>query len=365
MGASTSTSILVRVPNWLGDAVMCEPALSDLRDRFPSGRIAILARPGIGELLSGHPALDEVIEYDWRGQHKGLMGFRNLIELISEKRFDKAVLFQNAFEAAFIAFGARIPERIGYATDGRGFLLTKRVPLPVSLRLHQVDYYQTLVSRAFSRLSSERLPVLYVSAVEERTVKARFSQVFPPQEGCLIGINPGSIYGSAKRWLPERFAAVGSLLIQEMKTLHAADRMVRCVILGGPGEEGLGRYIADRIQGETVVLSGQTSIRELMVVMKHCSLLLTNDTGPMHMAQALGVPVLAVFGPTDPETTGPRGTSHEVVRTPVRCSPCMLRSCPIDHRCMTGVSVEQVWKVGISQVRTPVRDDHSLKSPGN
>ncbi len=363
MMAGSPTSILVRVPNWLGDAVMCEPALRDLRDCFPSAKISMLAKPAVGELLSGHPGCDDMIPYDRMDRHKGWVGLTRLIKSIASKGFDMAVLFQNAFQAAMIAYGAGIPERVGYGTDARGFLLTRRIPLPECSGRHQVQYYRSLVSRAFAPSPVDRQPLLYFRPGEEAVLKAGLSRLFEPADTLFVGINPGSIYGSAKRWLPERFAAVGTRLIQELQRRHGGRRTVRCVIVGGRGEEELGRLIAEQISGEAHVLSGQTSIRELMMVIKHCAVFLTNDTGPMHIARALEVPVVAVFGSTDPEATGPVGHRQGIVRTPVRCAPCLLRACPIDHRCMTGVSVDQVWNVAQAQLSDRPLPDGAFGGP--
>ncbi|MEK7293576.1 MAG: HAD-IIIA family hydrolase, partial [Nitrospirota bacterium] len=160
----------------------------------------------------------------------------------------------------------------------------------------------------------------------------------------LIGLNPGSTYGGAKRWLPERFAETADRL--------AGQSGAKVLIVGARGEETLARAIAEKIQARTVVLSGQTSVRELMAAVKRCAVFVTNDTGPMHIAAAFGVPVVAVFGPTDWRTTAPFGTGHALVRQPVDCSPCLLRECPIDHRCMTRVTVDEVYQAAIVQMAT-------------
>lgn len=343
-------SILVRVPNWIGDAVMCEPALRDLRDCFPSAKLAILARPGIGQLFHSHPAVDKVLDYHWRGEHQGITGLWKLALFVKSMNFDMAVLFQNAFEAACIAWGAQIPRRVGYATDGRRYLLTQPIAVPRPGSYHHMQYYRKIVAQAFSCESVDRSPSLVLRSDEEIHAATKFPRVFDTPEGLLVGINPGSIYGSAKRWLPERFAAVANSLVSELRQVTGEGQEPRCVIVGGRGEEDLGRTIGDSLVGESMVLTGQTSIRELMAIVKRCAIFLTNDTGPMHVAQALGVPVVAIFGSTDPEATGPVGQAHGIVRSPVRCAPCFLRSCPIDHRCMTSVSVKQALEVAGSQL---------------
>jgi len=350
MSIHPPNSLIVRVPNWIGDAVMCEPALRDLRDLFPSTQMFILARPAIGQLFQGHPAIDGILEYDWQGAHKGMVGLLALVRLVKSKKFDMAVLFQNAFEAAFIAWGAGIPQRVAYATDGRRYLLTQPVSVPRKGPPHHMQYYQRMVSEAFFCKPVDRQPLLILEPEEEALAARKFSDVFNTPEGMLVGINPGSVYGSAKRWLPERFAEAANRLMADFRQRCSNGNTPRCVIIGGPGEEELGRSVAARLKGEVVMLSGRTTIRELLAVVKRCAIFMTNDTGPMHVAQALGVPVVAIFGSTDSDSTGPIGQAHGVVRSPVRCAPCLLRACPIDHRCMTGVSVEQVLEVASSQL---------------
>ncbi|MDT3779543.1 lipopolysaccharide heptosyltransferase II [Nitrospira sp. MA-1] len=344
-------NILVRVPNWIGDAVMCLPALMDLRNHDPHAKVTVLARPIIGELLAGHPGVDEVIMYVHQGEHKGLLGLWELIQLVKSKQFDRAVLFQNAFEAAFIAWVAGIPSRIGYATDGRGWLLSEPVPKPEQPHLHDTEYYQEIVKAITHSSGKGCTPQLFLSPEVKNACAGQFPEVFLPSGSLVIGINPGSVYGSAKRWMPERFAEVGDRLVERLTKEYPDSPLVRCVLIGGKGEEELGQDIARRMQYEPIVLSGRTTIQELMGILTRCSVLVTNDTGPMHVAQALGVPVAAVFGSTDPLTTSPHGQSRGVVTASVRCAPCLLRACPIDHRCMTQVSVKQVLEVALSQIR--------------
>lgn len=351
MDGAYPRNILVRVPNWIGDAVLCVPALMDLREYCAQSNVTILARPSIAELLRGHAGVDDVLVYDYQGEHHGLLGLLKLIRLVKKKRFDCAVLFQNAFEAAVIAFLAGIASRIGYATDGRGWFLTQPVSLAGTIALHHTQYYQRLV-QAMTHVSSKvHVPQLVLTPKEHITCKESFPAMFQSPGMMVIGINPGSVYGSAKRWLPERFAEVGDQLVDVLTRTVPGCPLVRCVIVGGKGEEDIGSDIARRMRHQPIVLSGKTTIRELMGVLTRCAVLVTNDTGPMHMAQALGVPVVAIFGSTDPQTTSPSGSLQDVVRAPhVRCSPCLLRACPIDHRCMTRISVDQVVQVVLSRL---------------
>ncbi len=341
--------VLVRAPNWIGDAVMCEPALRGLRALFPQANLAMLAKPAIAELFMAYPGLNQVIVYDDRGAHAGIGGKWTLAGSLRRYHFDLAVLFQNAFEAAFIAWLAGIPRRYGYATDGRVLFLTEPVAVPDRRApAHQVEYYLNLL-RPLGMTAKASPPKLPVSAEEDRMTGMRLASEGIDSSDLLIGINPGSTYGSAKRWLPERFAEVARRLAEQLREAEGAQ--VAVVILGAKGEESLGRDIAARIDGRSVVLSGSTTIRELMAVVNRCRLMITNDTGPMHIASACGVPVVAVFGPTDWRTTAPYGQERSVIREAVDCAPCLLRECPIDHRCMTRVSVDRVYETALMQLQ--------------
>jgi len=356
--------LLVRGPNWIGDAVMSEPALAALRELFPTAEITLLVKPAIAELLRGHPALQRILVYEDPGRHVGITGKWTLAGTLRRLRFDLAILFQNAFEAALLTFLAGIPRRYGYATDGRRFLLSDPIAVPERTKIgHQVQYYLDMLRP----LGSERpagSPRLFLSQEEEQAMDQRLAEAGVDESDLLVGLNPGSTYGSAKRWLPERFAETADRLSQEQGM--QSGRRVRVVIVGARGEEALGCAIADRMQVKPIQLSGRTTMRELMAVIKRCDLFLTNDTGPMHLAASFGVPVVALFGPTDSRTTSPFGSGHTIVRHPVECAPCLLRECPIDHRCMTRISVDEVYGAAVKQLVVKVEGrqskSHGLKT---
>jgi heptosyltransferase-2 len=335
--------ILVRATNWIGDAVLTTPALAALHAGFPQAKIALLAKPAVAELLQCHPAIDDIVLYRDPGPHAGLGGKFVLASHLRRGRHDLAVLFQNAFEAAAITALAGIPNRYGYATDGRSLLLTHRVPLTSKIRRkHHAQYYLELL-RPLGIAVEPSAPTLRTTPGEDDAA-VRHLQVFGMDPGkALIGLNPGSVYGSAKRWLPERFARVADRL--------AAEHGASVLIFGGKGEEELGTAIASMMTAPTIVFSGRTTVRQLMALVKRCRLFITNDTGPMHIAAAFKVPLVAIFGPTDPMTTSPYGRDHGLVRHPVECSPCLLRECPIDHRCMQGIGVEDVYAAAQRQLQ--------------
>lgn len=339
--------ILVRGPNWLGDAVMCEPALRGLRRLFPQATITLLVKPSVAELFELHPAIDRVMLYEDRGRHAGLAGKWRLAGDLRQYEFDLAVLLQNAFEAALLTALGGIRRRYGYATDGRSLLLSDPVATPDRRsHKHQVQYYWDML-KPLGLSGQPGHPELFVSPDEERVMAERLAQRGIMADDVVIGINPGSTYGGAKRWVPDRFAESTERLC---RTLNDSGRRPAVVLIGAKGEEPLGRLIASRLTARAAVLSGATSIRELMAVIKRCAVLVTNDTGPMHIASAVGVPVVAIFGPTDWRTTSPYGEEHALLRHPVDCAPCLLRECPIDHRCMMGVSVDQVYDAGVKLI---------------
>jgi heptosyltransferase-2 len=312
------SNILVRATNWVGDAVMSLPALRAIRERFSTARISVLAKPWVADLYARESFIDEIILYD------GQSPWRTGRELRS-RHFDCAILLQNAFEAAWIAWLARIPSRIGYKRDGRQLLLTRAVDVPKrgEIPRHERFYYLELLRRAGL---IDALPA---------SDEIRLQRSKSPNGKRVIGVSPGAAYGTAKRWLPERFAEAAGAL--------ATARGASIALFGSKTERDLCQEVAERLDGQEVTnFAGQTTLSQFIDLASGCELFLTNDSGSMHIASALGVPTVAIFGATDDTTTGPTGRNARVVRHPVDCSPCLLRECPIDHRCMTGVSVERV-----------------------
>ena len=314
------SNILIRATNWVGDAVMSLPALRAIRERFPRARISILAKPWVADLYGRESFIDEIILYNgqspWRTGHE-----------LRSRQFDCAILLQNAFEAAWIAWLAKIPTRIGYKRDGRQLLLTRavNVPKPGEIPRHERFYYLELLRRAGL---IDALPACEAIRLNPGT---------SPNGKRIIGVSPGAAYGTAKRWLPERFAeAAGEL---------AARRGASIALFGSKTERDLCEKVAQLLKGHQVTnFAGQTTLTQFIDLAAGCELFLTNDSGAMHIASALGVPTVAIFGATDDTTAGPTGLNARIVRQPVDCSPCLLRECPIDHRCMTGVSAERVVK---------------------
>lgn len=326
--------ILIRAVNWIGDAVMTTPALMAIRESFAGARITVLANPTVAPLFSVHEAVDEVVVYERGGRHRGLRGKLRLARELRERGFDLAILLQNAFDAALIAWLARIPRRMGYRTDGRGLLLTHGVAVASRTRqLHHVEYYLGMLAH-FGIKGREKRLVLTTTTTEDESVATMLAREGIGPRDFLLAINPGATYGSAKRWYPDRFAAVADRLARRWNA--------RVVILGGPGEAAIAADIAAAMESPSLVTAGKTSVRELLALVKRCDFLVTNDSGPMHVAAAFDVPLVAVFGPTDHSTTSPWMEQAALVRQETECAPCLLRECPTDHHCMTAVTVEDV-----------------------
>jgi len=328
-------SLLVRATNWLGDAVMTTPALAGLRGAFPGARIVLLARPLVAELFRHHSDVDEVMVYERPGRHEGVLGRLRLAGELRRRRFDGALLLQNAFDAALIAFLGRIRERAGYPTDGRRILLTLPVPLtPGILERHEVEYYLCLLDGLGIPRPVPASLKLSVTEEEKEAMATRLASLGIDRGAPIVAINPGATYGSAKRWYPDRFAAVADALSEEWGAA--------VVVVGSPAEAPLAGEIEVTARRGVANLAGKTTVRELMAVLSLSSFLVTNDSGPMHIGAALGVPLVAIFGPTDWRRTSPWTSLAKVVRVEIDCSPCRLRVCDRGHECMLGVTPEMV-----------------------
>ncbi|MHB8173848.1 MAG: lipopolysaccharide heptosyltransferase II [Nitrospirota bacterium] len=329
--------ILVRVTNWVGDLVMATPALAGIRKSYPEAEITALVRPPLDSLLLGNPAIDHVMPLDRKGRHSGPAGLARMVGEIRGKKFKSAILLQNAFEAALLAFLSNIPERMGYATDGRGILLTKGVRVSDETRTkHQVYYYLDLIEKLGLKTDGHT-PKLYLTRDEISSAWETLDTFGIRKGDIIIGINPGAQYGIAKKWHPERFGQVADKLAKKAGA--------KTIIFGGPGEANTANAVQASMRESAVNLAGKTGLRELMALIKACSLFITNDSGPMHVAAALDVPALAIFGSTDPAATGPFNKKSVVVREPVTCSPCFKRTCPYQHyNCLERVSTAKVLK---------------------
>jgi heptosyltransferase II len=296
--------ILVRAANWVGDVVMCMPAFDALRRNFPDAHISVLARPWVTALFDSHPGVDEIIPYS-RGQGilKDLAERLRVVRLIRRGAFDLAVLFQNAFEAALLAYLGGVPLRVGYNTDARRCLLSHAVIRdPEILKEHQVEYYLAIL-RAIGWEAPTQKPHLHVGQKEASVVRGLLSYEGIEESDFLVGLSPGAIFGPAKRWPVERFAAIADRSIERWGA--------RVVLLGSEKDASTCFDLSRIMKHGAVDLCGKTSLGEAMALIKRCRFFLSNDSGLMHVGAALGVPTVAVFGSTDPIATGPKGEVDE------------------------------------------------------
>jgi heptosyltransferase-2 len=341
--------ILVRATNWVGDAVMSLPALRAVRRRWPEAEIAVLARPWVADLYRHQECADRLLIFEHRGKHAGFWGRERLARELREERFDLALLLQNAFEAAWLAWRAGIPQRVGYARDRRSWLLTSALPVPRNgeIPAHQPYYYLELLRRAgwLDRLPGLDAIALRVPDEAVREAERKLVAAGARHGSIRIALAPGAAYGSAKCWLPERYAELADGLIAGVD----AD----VIIFGAPPERDMAERIARSMKRRAINLAGATSIGDLPALLRACRVFIGNDSGAMHVAGAVGLPVVGIFGPTDPEATRPATPQFTLIREPVSCSPCLLRHCPIDHRCMTRISVEQVFSAATALLNRP------------
>lgn len=326
-------NIIVRMPNWIGDVVMATPVLIDLRRAFPEAKITAMCRAPMAELLEGFPYLDEIFQFTKPGRLIRRDEKRNLMEKLRQGKYDTGILLPNTFSSAWWFWQAGIRCRIGYTEGLRGFLLTHPVSMPKDKeRIHLTRIYKNLLS-VFGIPPSSTLPELFVREEEKKRAGLLLSRHGVRSGDRIVGVNPGAAYGSAKCWLPERFREVTLRLLE--------DPDVVVVYFGDRGTADLVKEICKGFPRRVVNLAGETSLRELPALIARCDVLLTNDSGPMHIAGAVKTPVVALFGSTNSVMTGPWGKGI-VIHKKVSCSPCYKRVCPIDFRCMKRIETEEV-----------------------
>ena len=331
----TPAEILVRGANWIGDAVMTLPALAALRDHFPKARLTVMTKPWAVGVYQSQAGVDQLLTYEPRGRHRGLTGILALARELA--RFDLALLFQNAFSAALFPALARIPERWGYARDGRGWLLTKAIRVePQDLMLHQVFYYLNLLKK-LGLAAPYRPPRLTLDEnpeAEELLATSGLGQGQP-----FLALAPGAAFGPAKRWPEAGFAQAAHLILEQ--------RPGGAVILGGPDEAPAATSLMKMLPEPKLNLAGRTSLKAAMSVLSRAALLLTNDSGLMHLGGALDVPLVALFGPTNPAATAPLGLSR-LIKSRAACAPCKKRICPLPRQiCFDEVNPDLVAEAAL------------------
>lgn len=333
-------NLLIRSANWIGDAIMTTPAVRAIRKNFPYAQISVLAKPWVASIFDNNPHIDHVLLYN----AKGPRGTFEVAGMLEKHCFDGAILFQNAFEAAWVAYLAKIPVRVGYDTDLRRTLLSHPVKRSSQiLKLHQIHYYNGILEGVGLKTDGMRME-LYLSAHDSNSALKILEAAGITQADRLIGINPSAFFGTAKQWFPERFARVADRINQKFGT--------KTIIFGGPNDQELGGNILTMMKTSAINLSGKTTLEEAMAIIARCRLFITNDSGLMHIAAALNVPEIAIFGSTNFAVTAPWNPKARVVRSRVQCSPCMKRQCPFGHKeCMKNISVEKVFSVACQLIQ--------------
>lgn len=328
---------MILAPNWLGDAVMALPLIADVHRAWPATEIVMAARRSVAPLFSMVPAISTTMTLAGGGGWRGVSAVRQNVATLASGTFDAALLLPNSFQAAWMVSRARIPERWGFARDLRGRLLTRVVARPPS-RAHQSEYYQSL-GAGLGLPAGDRYARLEVRDIDRARARALLAEASLAERRTFFVFAPGAAYGRAKQWLPERFAELATLLAAAG---HAA------VLAGSASDAAVCREIVALSGDAAIDLAGRTDLPTLAGLMSLAGGVIANDSGAMHMAAAVGAHVVAIFGPTNDSKTSPLRASAiapepSIVSTDVWCRPCMLRECPIDHRCMTGVSARRVF----------------------
>jgi heptosyltransferase II len=325
-------AILVIGPNWIGDAVMSTPALVNLRRGLPKAKIDLLVPHHVAPLFEDHPHIDRVLVRDRQRPWRVC-----LAQVLSLRRstYSMVLLLPNSFRAALYAWLVGSPIRLGYATDGRRWLLTHAVPATSGHPTHQIDAYLQLIA-ALGVPIVERSPMLVPTPQAEMQAQHLWSAQGWGPDDQVIGICPGTASGPAKRWWPERFAALADRLI--------ASGGFRVVFFGSPNEVSLVEHIRAHMAHQAASLAGQDTLGSFMALAARCAAMITNDSGSMHIANAVGTRVVALFGPTDPRRTAPTAAPAAVLRHDLACSPCFRTTCPYaDHPCMRFIEVDDVY----------------------
>ncbi len=328
-------NIIVRMPNWIGDLVMATPILSDLRRAYPDARITAMCRSPICELLKEDPEIDELFCFSKAGGFGRHSERRNIIEKLRKGDYDLGILLTHSFSSAWWFWLGKVQYRLGYECNGRKLLLTHHLPFPQNIQnQHLVATYKMLLE-PLGLPMTDTPPRLYLTPKEVNDARVLLRHNGIPEGALVVGINPGATYGSAKCWLPERFREVTERLLR--------DKDIYIVYFGDQATANLVKEICAGLPSRVVNLAGQTSLRELSSLISNCDVILTNDSGPMHIADAIGTPMVALFGSTSEVVTGPY-RSGTLIHKHVECSPCYQRTCPIDFRCMKRIEADEVYE---------------------
>ncbi|MBA3958094.1 MAG: lipopolysaccharide heptosyltransferase II [Parachlamydiaceae bacterium] len=337
MDSLNPKKIIVRMPNWLGDLVMATPILKALREKWPDAHITAMCQSNVASLLENDPNINEVLKFKRVSGWIHHLHHGEVINALRYGHYDLGILLTNSFSSAWWFWRGKVKNRIGFAGNVRNLLLNKAVPFPEKIASqHLVITYKMLLEPLGIPVSDDS-PTLYLSPAEQTAARELLMrQGIVKGKNVIVGINPGAAYGTAKCWLPDRFLEVTRRLIE--------DPSVYVLYFGDNAGLSVVNDICKDLPTERVInLAGKTSIRELLALIQVCDGFLTNDSGPMHIAAALKVPLVALFGSTSDVKTGPYGIG-KVIHKHVECSPCYKRVCPIDFRCMKRIEVDEVYR---------------------
>lgn len=331
---SAYKNILVVNVNWVGDVIFSTPVFKALKKTYPQARVCCLAVPRVREIIESCPYIDDVIIYDEEGEHRGLFKKLQLVLQLRQKKFNIAFLLHRSLTRALLVYLANIPERVGYDTKGRGFLLTHKVRPADKDRIHRCDYYLHVIE-SFGMTVEDRTCELAVDDDHRSDIRRLLKENGIDDQDEVVVINPGGNW-DLKRWPKEQFALLMAQISKERKA--------KIIVTGAKKDISLAHEIISLSGVEAIILAGVTNLKQLAALFLRSSLVISNDSGPLHIANCVGTPTVALFGPTRPEVTGPRGKGkYAVLQNDVGCnrSPCYNLGCP-DNVCMKSITIEQV-----------------------
>lgn len=330
--------IVVRGANWIGDAVMTIPALREIRRSFPGASITLHTRPWAEGVFRDADFIDDLLQIE-------SSRVINQARELGKHRFELAVLFPNSFESALVARLAGIPRRLGYSTQHRSFLLSDRVTVPDWKNSdHESQYYLNLIEHLTGTQARPTDVTLPVSAERREAAQHTLLASGVTEKGPIVGIGAGSTNSLAKRWPAGNFARLSDQLSNDLEC--------SVVLFGSENEADISASVAYAAEADLIDLTSKTDLATATAILSELDLFVSNDMGLAHIAAAVGTPTIVIFGPTNEITTRPLGANVEIIREPVECSPCMLRECPIDHRCMTRISPERVFETATKMLQT-------------
>ena len=339
-------NIVIRGTNWVGDAVMTIPALRGLRRVFPDSKITLHTRSWANGIFQDAKFIDEILNFE--REKSAVKTVFKQAEIWREKRFDLAIIFPNSFESALTAKLGGVPARFGYAKEGRSLLLTDPIQIPNwKNEKHEIFYYLNLAAEVEKKYFGSKTILENEPDFELEVSQARKSEAqrFLAKNGIdlskkIVAFVAGSTNSRAKRWQTESFAALNDKIQNELQA--------NVILIGAKDELEISRKVFEKSRLKPIILTGKTTLAEVTAILSVCDLLVANDTGPAHISAALGTKTLVIFGPTNPNTTQPWNSA--IIRKDVECAPCMLRDCPIDHRCMTRILPQEVFERAVSLI---------------